>query len=144
IQGFGAVILGHAAPEVTKAVQDAAARGGVVGLGTEAEVRLAELVRERVPSVERIRFVASGTEASMTAARIARAVTDRPVIVKFEGNYHGHADAFLAKAGSGVATFGVPMAKGVPASSVADTIVVAYNDVSALESALRDHEVAAV
>jgi glutamate-1-semialdehyde 2,1-aminomutase len=146
IQGFGAVILGHAHPAVTKAVQDAASRGGTVGLGTEAEVHLAELVHQRVPSVERIRFVASGTEASMTAARIARAVTDRPVIVKFEGCYHGHADTFLAKAGSGVATFSVPMAAGVPAGSVQDTVVLTYNDKRTLQVLFDDHggEIAAV
>lgn len=143
IQGFGAVIFGHADPRITEAVQDAAARGGAFGLATEDEVRLASLVVERVASVERVRFVTSGTEASMTAARIARAATGRDVIVKFEGNYHGHSDAFLAKAGSGVATFGIPMAKGVPQASVADTIVVPYNDVPALVEALR-RDVAAV
>src|SRR5207248_199443 len=135
IQGFGAVILGHADPRVTEAVEGAARRGGAFGLSTEAEVQLASLVVERVPTIERVRFVTSGTEASMTAARIARAATDRDVIVKFEGCYHGHADAFLAKAGSGVATFGVPMAKGVPEQSVAQTVVVPYNDVVALERA---------
>jgi len=146
IQGFGAVILGHAAPAVTRAVERAVSRGGAVGLGTEAEVRLAELVCERMPSIERIRFVTSGTEASMTAARIARAVTDRPVIVKFEGCYHGHADAFLAKAGSGVATFSVPMAAGVPAGSVQDTVVLPFNDVRTLQVLFDDHggEIAAV
>jgi glutamate-1-semialdehyde 2,1-aminomutase len=137
IQGFGAVILGHADPRVTNRVAEAAARGGAFGLSTGDEIRLASLVVERVPSVERVRFVASGTEASMTAARIARAASGRDVIVKFEGDYHGHSDAFLAKAGSGVATFGVPMAAGVPRSSVADTIVLPYNDVAALERAFE-------
>jgi len=146
IQGFGAVILGHAAPVVTKAIQAAAKRGGAVGLATEAEVRLAELVHERMPAIERIRFVTSGTEASMTAARIARAATDRPVVVKFEGGYHGHADAFLAKAGSGVATFSVPMAAGVPAGSVQDTVVLPFNDKRTLQVLFDDHggEIAAV
>ena len=143
IQGFGAVILGHADERIVRAVSEAAARGGAFGLSTEQEVQLASLVVERVPSVERVRFVTSGTEASMTAARIARAATGRDVIVKFEGNYHGHSDAFLAKAGSGVATFGIPMAAGVPERSVADTIVVPYNDVGALERAF-EHDVAAV
>ncbi len=143
IQGFGAVILGHGDARVTEAVQDAASRGGAFGLSTEHEVRLAELVVDRVPSVERVRFVTSGTEASMTAARIARAATGRDVILKFEGNYHGHSDAFLAKAGSGVATFGIPMAAGVPRASVADTIVFPYNDVAALTKAF-DREIAAV
>jgi glutamate-1-semialdehyde 2,1-aminomutase len=144
IQGFGSVILGHADPRVTDAVQSAASRGGATGLASRAEVALAELIVGRVPSIERIRFVTSGTEAAMTAARIARAATGRSVIVKFEGCYHGHADAFLAKAGSGVATFAVPMAVGVPATSVADTVVVAYNDVAALEAAFAQHDVAAV
>ncbi len=143
VQGFGAVILGHADERVTHAVIEAAGRGGAFGLSTEQEVRLASLVVERVPSVERTRFVTSGTEASMTAARIARAATGRSIILKFEGNYHGHSDAFLVKAGSGVATFGIPMAAGVPESSVADTIVVPYNDVAALDRAF-EREIAAV
>ena len=146
IQGFGSVLLGHAHPRVTEAINAAAFRGGAVGLSTENEVRLAELVCRFVDSVERMRFVTSGTEASMTAARIARAATDRTLIVKFEGCYHGHADAFLAKAGSGVATFGVPMAKGVPASSVSDTAVLPFDDTGALEAlfAERGSEIAAV
>ena len=146
IQGFGSVLLGHADPRVTEAVNAAAFRGGAVGLSTENEVRLAELVTSFVDSVERVRFVTSGTEASMTAARIARAATERNVLVKFEGCYHGHADAFLAKAGSGVATFGVPMAKGVPPTSVADTVVVPFGDVSALDALFgaRGDEIAAV
>lgn len=146
IQGFGAVILGHADERVTKAVQDAASRGGTVGLSTDAEVRLAELVCERVPSSQRVRFVASGTEAGMTAARIARGATGRDVLVKFEGCYHGHADAFLAMAGSGVATFAIPMASGVPQASVRDTVVLPYNDVGAIEAlfAERGEEIAAV
>jgi glutamate-1-semialdehyde 2,1-aminomutase len=146
IQGFGAVILGHADTRVTEAVSAAAARGGAVGLITKAEVQLASLIVERVPSIQRVRFVTTGTEASMTAARIARAATRRDVIVKFEGCYHGHADAFLAKAGSGVATFAVPMAAGVPSRSVADTVVLPYNDVAALQKlfAERGAEIAAV
>ena len=129
IQGFGAVILGHADPRVAEAIATAAKRGGAVGLSTADEVRLAELVAERVPTAERVRFVTSGTESSMTAARIARAATGRSVIVKFEGCYHGHADAFLAKAGSGVATFAVPMAAGVPDESTDTTRVLPFNDV---------------
>ncbi len=146
IQGFGSVILGHADPRVTEAVNAAAFRGGAVGLSTENEVRLGELVTTFVESVERVRFVTSGTEASMTAARIARAATERSVLVKFEGCYHGHADAFLAKAGSGVATFGVPMAKGVPPASVADTVVLPYDDIAALDAIFdaRGEEIAAV
>ena len=146
IQGFGAVILGHAAPVVTKAIAGANARGGAVGLSTEAEVRLAELVCVHVPSVERVRFVTSGTEAAMTAARIARGATGRVLLVKFEGCYHGHADAFLAKAGSGVATHAVPMAAGVPEASVTDTVILAFNDSAALDElfARRGDEIAAV
>jgi len=146
IQGFGSVILGHADPRVTEAITAAVARGGATGLASEAEVALAELIVGRVPSVERIRFVTSGTEASMTAARIARAATQRDVIVKFEGCYHGHSDAFLARAGSGVATFAVPMAAGVPQASVADTIVVPFNDCTALEKVFADRsgDIAAV
>lgn len=146
IQGFGSVLLGHADPRVTEAVNAAAFRGGAVGLSTPSEVRLAELMTTHVDSVERVRFVTSGTEASMTAARIARAATERNVLVKFEGCYHGHADAFLAKAGSGVATFGVPMAKGVPPVSVADTVVVPYDDIAALDVVFetRGAEIAAV
>ena len=139
IQGFGSIILGHADARVTEAVTAAAGRGGATGLSSMDEVELASTIVERVPSVERVRFLTSGTEASMTAARIARAATQRTTIVKFEGNYHGHADHFLAKAGSGVATFGIPMAAGVPASSVADTIVLPYNDRGSLEAAFRDH-----
>lgn len=146
IQGFGSVILGHADARVTQAVVEAAERGGATGLASRAEVELAELIVDRVASVERIRFVTSGTEASMTAARIARAATGRDMIVKFEGCYHGHSDAFLAKAGSGVATFAVPMAAGVPPRSVADTLVLPYNDKAALTEAFagRGDEIAAV
>lgn len=139
IQGFGSVLLGHADPRVTKAVSEAAGRGGATGLSSVDEVALAELIVDRVPTVERVRFLTSGTEASMTAARIARAATNRTTIVKFEGNYHGHADHFLAKAGSGVATYGIPMAAGVPESSVADTIVLPYNDLGVLEQTFHDH-----
>jgi glutamate-1-semialdehyde 2,1-aminomutase len=144
IQGFGALILGHSRTAAT--IADAAAGGTAFGLSTETEVRLAELVVEHVPSIERVRFMASGTEASMTAARIARAATGRAVIVKFEGCYHGHADAFLAKAGSGVATYSVPMAKGVPTASVRDTVVLPYNDRESLGAAFSDRgdEIAAV
>lgn len=144
IQGFGSIILGHSM--VTDVVAESAARGGAVGLSTEAEVRLAELVVDDVPSIERVRFMASGTEAGMTAARIARAATERTVLVKFAGCYHGHADAFLAKAGSGVATFGVPMAKGVPDSSVRETIVLPFNDADAVAAVFntRGNDIAAV
>ena len=146
IQGFGAVILGHADERVVDAVTAAAGRGGATGLSSTDEVELADLIVSNVRGVERVRFLTSGTEASMTAARIARAATGRDVLVKFEGCYHGHADAFLAKAGSGVATFGVPMAAGVPEASVAQTLVLPFNDASAVEQlfAARGNEVAAV
>jgi glutamate-1-semialdehyde 2,1-aminomutase len=144
IQGFGAIILGHSA--ISDVTAEAARRGGVFGLTTGAEIELAELVVQHVPSVERVRFVASGTEASMTAARIARAATDRVALVKFEGGYHGHADAFLAKAGSGVATYGVPGAKGVPEESVRHTFVLPYNDPDGMRSLFsqRGDDIAAV
>ena len=146
IQGFGSVILGHADPRVTSAVADAAARGGATGLSSGAEVELGELIVDAVACIERVRFMTSGTESSMTAARIARAATGRDVIVKFEGNYHGHADPFLAKAGSSIATYAVPMAAGVPAGSVADTIVIPYNDEAAVAEVFSScgREIAAV
>jgi glutamate-1-semialdehyde 2,1-aminomutase len=146
IQGFGSVILGHADPRVAEAVATAAKRGGAVGLSTEIEIRLAELVVERVPTAQRVRFVTSGTEASMTAARIARAATSRNLIVKFEGCYHGHSDAFLAKAGSGVATLSVPMAAGVPQASIDDTVVLPYNDTTQIKKLISEQgqEIAAV
>jgi glutamate-1-semialdehyde 2,1-aminomutase len=139
VQGFGSVLLGHADRRVTDAVTAAASRGGATGLSSADEVELASTIVERVRSVERVRFLTSGTEAAMTAARIARAATERNVIVKFEGCYHGHADHFLANAGSGVATFGIPMAAGVPETSVADTIVLPYNDVRALDEVFAKH-----
>jgi glutamate-1-semialdehyde 2,1-aminomutase len=136
IQGFGAVILGHADPRVA----DAIPRWGAVGLSTEAEVRLASAIVRDVPAIERVRFVTSGTEASMTAARIARAATGRSTIVKFEGCYHGHADAFLAAAGSGAATH------GIQSVAVAGTIVLPFNDLDAFRAAcdMRGAEIAAV
>ncbi|MGH9245004.1 MAG: glutamate-1-semialdehyde 2,1-aminomutase [Acidimicrobiales bacterium] len=127
VQSYGAVILGHAYPAVVEAVTEAAAGGTSYGAPTEREVRLAEAISERVPSVEQVRLVSSGTEATMTAIRLARGHTGRPRIVKFAGNYHGHADMLLAAAGSGVATLGLPGSAGVPDGAVADTIVAPYN-----------------
>ena len=146
VQSWGASILGHAHPDVVAAVAAAAARGTSYGLPTEAEVLLAEAVCARVPSVERLRLVSSGTEATMTAVRLARGATGRDRLIKFAGNYHGHSDALLASAGSGVATLGLPGSAGVPASAVADTIVVPFNDPAALDEAFDRHgdEVAAV
>lgn len=139
VQSWGASILGHAHPAVVEAVTAAAARGTSYGAPTEAEVRLAEEVCARVPSVERLRLVSSGTEATMTAVRLARGFTGRDVIVKFAGCYHGHADALLAAAGSGLATFGLPGSAGVPESAVATTVVVPFNDDRALDEAFARH-----
>ncbi len=127
VQSWGASILGHAHPKVVEAVQRAAADGTSYGAPTEREVLLAEAIRERMPSCERVRLVSSGTEATMTAVRVARGFTGRDKIVVFDGCYHGHADALLAAGGSGLATHGVPGSAGVPPSAVADTVVVPYN-----------------
>ncbi|MDQ2826616.1 MAG: glutamate-1-semialdehyde 2,1-aminomutase [Actinomycetota bacterium] len=127
VQSWGASILGHAHPKVVEAVRRAAADGTSYGAPTEREVLLAEAIRERVPSCERVRLVSSGTEATMTAVRVARGFTGRDRIVIFDGCYHGHSDMLLAGGGSGLATLGVPGSAGVPASAVADTLVVPYN-----------------
>jgi len=146
VQSWGASILGHAHPAVVDAVQRAAAEGTSFGAPTEREVLLAERVCDLVPSVEKLRLVSSGTEATMTALRLARGVTGRDKIVKFAGCYHGHADALLAAAGSGVATFGLSGSAGVPMAAVADTIVVPYNDFAALDAVMAEHgdDIAAV
>lgn len=125
---WGPALLGHAHPEVVAAVQEAAGRGLSFGAPTSAEVRLAELIRERVPVCEKVRFVSTGTEATMTAIRLARGATGRDKIVKFAGCYHGHSDGLLAAAGSGLATQGLPGSAGVTAAAASDTIVVPYND----------------
>src|SRR5215210_5194861 len=127
VQSWGASILGHAHPAVVEAVQRAAADGTSYGAPTEREVLLAEAIRDRMPSCERVRLVSSGTEATMTAVRVARGYTGRDKIVVFDGCYHGHSDTLLAAGGSGLATHGVPGSVGVPASAVADTVVVPYN-----------------
>jgi glutamate-1-semialdehyde 2,1-aminomutase len=139
VQSWGASILGHAHPKVVEAVQRAAADGTSYGAPTEREVLLAEAIRERVPSCERVRLVSSGTEATMTAVRVARGFTGRDRVVIFDGCYHGHSDMLLAGGGSGLATLGVPGSAGVPPSAVADTLVVPYNVVPDL-----DGDVAAV
>jgi glutamate-1-semialdehyde 2,1-aminomutase len=146
VQSWGASILGHADPGVVEAVSRAAASGTSFGAPTEAEVRLAEEVCARVPSVDKLRLVSSGTEATMSAVRLARGFTGRQVIIKFAGCYHGHADTLLAAAGSGVATLGLPGSAGVPPSAVAATVVVPFNDEAALDHAFERHrsEIAAV
>jgi len=144
ISSWGALILGHAEPTIVEAVEEAARKGTSFGMTTTQEVELAELVRSMVPSIEVMRMVNSGTEATASAVRLARAATGRPGIVKFEGCYHGHADPFLVKAGSGAATLGEPDSPGVPPSTVADTHVARFNDLESVEAALESNSVAAV
>jgi glutamate-1-semialdehyde 2,1-aminomutase len=141
---WGPLILGHAHPDVVAAVGDAAARGTSYGAPTEGEVELAAQICDRFASVEMVRMVNSGTEATMSAVRLARAATGREKLVKFAGAYHGHVDGLLADAGSGLATQGIPASPGVPAAQAAETIVVPWNDLAAVEAALAEHEVAAV
>ena len=146
VGSWGPALLGHAHPQVVAAVQEAAARGLSFGAPTQSETLLAQKVRERVPFMERVRFVSTGTEATMTAIRLARGATGRELIIKFAGNYHGHSDGLLAAAGSGVATGGLPGSAGVPAAITACTIVLPYNDFEALEAcfAERGQEIAGV
>lgn len=139
IGSWGPMILGHGHPAVLEAVQKAAAEGFSFGAPTEREIELAEAIIERIPAVEQVRLVSSGTEAGMSALRLARGFTGRSTIVKFEGCYHGHADALLVKAGSGLATFGHPTSAGVPAEVVQHTMVLPYNDLEALEAAFKAH-----
>jgi glutamate-1-semialdehyde 2,1-aminomutase len=138
VQSWGASILGHAHPKVVEAVQAAAADGTSYGTPTAREVLLAEAIVERVPSVEQVRLVSSGTEAGMSALRLARGATGRTKLVKFAGHYHGHSDALLAAAGSGLMTFGLPSSAGVTPGAVADTIVLPWNDVAAVDAAFAE------
>ena len=136
---WGPLILGHAHPDVVEAVRDAALRGTSYGAPCPAEVDLAERVVRLMPSIEKVRFVSSGTEATMSALRLARAFTGRSKILKFEGCYHGHADSLLVAAGSGVATLGIPGSPGVPAGTVADTLTAPFNDLRAVEEVASVH-----
>ncbi|MGE5590250.1 MAG: glutamate-1-semialdehyde 2,1-aminomutase [Bacillota bacterium] len=146
LAAYGPVILGHAHPEMTAAIADAASRGTLYGTPTELEVELAERLREAIPSMERVRLVNSGTEAVMTAVRLARAATGRSRIMKFEGCYHGHSDIALVKAGSGPSTLGIADSAGVPPHVAADVITLPFNDLNALKDALDrwGSEVAAI
>jgi glutamate-1-semialdehyde 2,1-aminomutase len=139
VGSWGPMILGHAQPAVIEAVQRAASRGTSYGAPTELEVDLAERICAMVPSVEKVRLVNSGTEATMSALRLARAVTKRPLVIKFDGCYHGHADSFLVKAGSGVATFGLPGTPGVPDAFAEQTISLPFNDLEIVAKTFQKH-----
>src|SRR5436190_3927085 len=139
VGSWGPLILGHAYPDVVAAVDEAARRGTSFGAPTEAENNLAELIVEAVPSIEKVRLVNSGTEATMSAIRLARGFTGRDVIVKFAGNYHGHVDSLLVAAGSSAATLGVPNSPGVTAGTTKDTLICRYNDCENLNQAFAQH-----
>ena len=139
VMSWGPLIHGHAPKGLLKALAAAAARGTSFGAPTDLETRLAQRVATLMPSMERVRFVSSGTEAAMSAIRVARAATKRDKIIKFEGCYHGHADAFLVQAGSGAMTLGVPTSPGVPAAVAADTLLARYNDLASVDAAVQRH-----
>src|SRR6266446_5122589 len=137
---WGAMLLGHAHPAVSAAIAEQARRGTSFGVTTELELQLATLITKAIPFIEKIRFVSSGTEATMSAVRLARGVTKRDLIIKFEGCYHGHADSFLSQAGSGLATLGIAECPGVPQALAALTLNVPYNDLGAGEKAFAQHK----
>lgn len=138
VGSWGPMIIGHAHPDVTDAIQKTAASGTSFGAPTPVEIDLASMVVDALPSVEKVRFVNSGTEATMSAVRLARGFTGKKVVVKFDGCYHGHADSFLVKAGSGIITLGIPGSPGVPEEIVKNTLSIPYNDEETLEKTLRD------
>src|SRR5512145_1086069 len=140
VMSWGPLIHGHAPKGLLKALAVAAARGTSFGAPTELETRLAQRVAMLMPSIERVRFVSSGTEAAMSAVRIARAATRREKIVKFEGCYHGHADGFLVQAGSGAMTLGVPTSPGVTTGAAADTLLARYNDLASVDRLFEQHQ----
>jgi glutamate-1-semialdehyde 2,1-aminomutase len=144
VSSWGPLIAGHAHPAVLAAVAKAASRGTTFGAPTEGEVVLAEAVCTRVPSLEMVRMTSSGTEATMSALRLARAVTGREHVLKFAGSYHGHVDGLLAQAGSGLATHGIPASPGVPGAAAAATVIVPWNDSDAVAAATERHAFAAV
>lgn len=139
VGSWGPLILGHCHPRVVRAVEEALHQGASFGAPTERETQLAELITRAMPSIEMVRMVSSGTEASMSAVRLARGFTDRDVIIKFAGCYHGHVDSLLVSAGSSATTLGVPNSPGVPRGTTADTLVLRFNDTNALEEAFRAH-----
>lgn len=139
VGSWGPAILGHAHPDVIKAVQAAVVDGLSFGAPTEAEIEIAEAIVERIPSIEKVRLVSSGTEATMTAIRLARGATGRSKIIKFEGCYHGHADSLLVKAGSGMLTFGNPTSAGVPPEFIQHTLVLDFNNLESLETAFAEY-----
>ena len=143
VLSWGPLVLGHAHPDVLAAVTDAASRGTTFGAATAGEVELAELVAARMPAVDMLRMTSSGTEAAMSAIRLARAATGREKLLKFSGAYHGHVDGLLAEAGSGLATQGIPASPGVTAAATAATVIVPWNDEAALRAAFAEHEFAA-
>jgi glutamate-1-semialdehyde 2,1-aminomutase len=137
---WGAMLLGHAHPAVTAAIADQAAKGTSFGVTTELELELATLITKAIPFLEKVRFVSSGTEATMSAVRLARGVTKRDLIIKFEGGYHGHADSFLSQAGSGLATLGIAECPGVPQALAALTLNVPYNDLAGVEQLFAENK----